>query len=243
MPLGKSAKEAVKKFCEDCMQKLKGDDDSTELDISGLEDMLYVPDALIDENSYGPDTPIGSPTGDFVDIGTSMTTVSANDEIPQRDKEEATSRGIIMGTVGGGIVITEAGPDVAGVSQEGRRRGGKEGTSKPGSDKAPVERVEGNDSHYGILEVGVRSFAQVENGITYHYITIHSDQTVDDGIMEVVVCGEIGAVKVNIVESSMGSATGNRISGMSIPAGKSRIRIRFADNMKYTLKTTVYYEE
>ena len=132
---------------------------------------------------------------------------------------------------------------MAGVSQEGRRRGGKEGTSKPGSDKAPVERVEGNESHYGILEVGVRSFAQVENGITYHYITIHSDQTVDDGIMEVVVCGEIGDVKVNIVESSMGNATGNRISGMSIPAGTSRIRIRFADNMKYTLKTTVYYEE
>jgi hypothetical protein len=243
MPLGKSAKEAVKKFCEDCMQKLKGDDDSTELDISGLEDMLYVPDALIDDESYGPDTPIGSPTGEFVDIGSSMTTVSVNDEIPQRDKNESTSKGTIMGAVGGGIVITETGPDIAGVSQEGKRRGGKEGTSKPGADKAPVERVEGDESHYGILEVGIRSFAQVENGMTYHYITIHSDQTVNNGIMEIVVCGEIGDVKVNIVESSIGSATGNRISGIYIPAGTSRLRIRFADNMKYTLKTTVYYEE
>ena len=171
------------------MQKLKGDDDSTELDISGLEDMLYVPDALIDDESYGPDTPIGSPTGEFVDIGSSMTTVSVNDEIPQRDKNESTSKGTIMGAVGGGIVITETGPDIAGVSQEGKRRGGKEGTSKPGADKAPVERVEGDESHYGILEVGIRSFAQVENGMTYHYITIHSDQTVNNGIMEIVVCG------------------------------------------------------
>lgn len=61
--------------------------------------------------------------------------------------------------------------------------------------------------------------------------------------MEIVVCGEIGDVKVNIVESSIGSATGNRISGIFIPVGTSRLRIRFADNMKYTLKTTVYYEE
>ena len=172
-----------------------------------------------------------------------MTTVSVNDEIPQRDQNESTSKGTIMGAVGGGIVITETGPDIAGVSQEGKRRGGKEGTSKPGADKAPVERVEGDESHYGILEVGIRSFAQVENGITYHYITIHSDQTVNNGIMEIVVCGEIGDVKVNIVESSIGSATGNRISGIFIPVGTSRLRIRFADNMKYTLKTTVYYEE
>ena len=242
-PLGKTAKDAVKKFCEDCMQKLKGNDDSAELDISGLEDMLYVPDALIDDDSYGPDTPIGSPTGEFVNIGTSMTTVSENDEIPQRDKDGSTSKGTIMGAVGGGIVITESGPDVAGVNQDGRRRGGKEGTSKPGTEKAPVERVEGEESHYGILEVGVRSFAQVENGTTYHYITIHSDQCVEEGIMEIVVCGEIGDVKVNIIESSIGTPTGNRISGMAIPAGTSRIRIRFADNMKYTLKTTVYYEE
>lgn len=242
-PRGKAAKDAVKQFCDTCMELLRGDDDSTALDISGLEDMLYVPDSLIDDESTGPDTPIGSPTGETTDCGSSKTTTSAEDDIIKKEPEDASGTGSIMGAIGGGIVISGTGEDIAGVEQGGKRRGGKEGTSKPGTDKTPVERIEGENSHYGVLEVGVRTFAQVESGNTYHYITLHSKEAVSEGIMEIIVCGEIGDVKVNIVETSIGRANGNRITDLSIPAGTSRLKIRFADNMKYTLKTTVFYEQ
>lgn len=240
---GKEAKDAVKKFCENCIDIMRGTDNTLELDISGLEDMLYVPDSLIEEDDNTHNTPIGSPTGETMEDGTSITTSSPNDDVPQKIKEEEPTNGTILGSMGGGIVISDSGTETAGVSQEGKRRGGKEGTSKPGTTPTSTERIDGENSHFGIIPVKVRSFAQVEKGQTYHYITIHSDEVISNGIMEILVCGEIGDVKVNIVESDNGKAKDNKITNLSVPSGTSRIRIRFADNMKYTLKTTVYYEE
>ena len=239
---GKVAFEEVKSFCERCIKELSDTGERQELDISGLEDLLYVPDSLIDESEDEEEKIIGQPTCDFKDTGLSVTTDIQKDEfVDKKTTEKTDDEDVVYGELTGSVILSDDGPDTAGIDQSGQRGTG-EGTKKPGTQIRNVEKSESDGILFGPIKVNCRSFAQNEDGIWWHYITIHSSTNIHNGFMDVVVCGEQGDVAVNIAESDKWSYNGNRISKMEIPIGTTRFKIRFTDNMKYTLLTALYYE-
>ena len=74
-------------------------------------------------------------------------------------------------------------------------------------------------------------------------MVIHSNRVVENGKIELIVCGEQYDMQVGIVETDNGRAHENTITNMSFGEEVVKIKIRFADNMKHTVQTKLYYEE
>ncbi len=238
---GRVAFKEVNDYCDRCLRELSATGEKQELDIAGLDDMLYVPDSLISEDDNEEEKTVGIPSGDIKDDGLSRTTDIEKEDFVEKESSPKDCNAVIIGDLVGGIVISSDGTDIAGVDQSGRRRSGK-GNSKPGAEMKPVERTDSDGSSYGPINVTCRSFAQFEGGRWWHYITIHTDTPIQRGYMDIFVCGENGEVSVNIAETTLWSCAGNRISNIDIPVGTTRFKIRFTDNMKYTLRTALSYE-
>ncbi len=238
---GRIAFREVNDYCDRCLRELSAAGDKQELEIAGLDDMLYVPDSLIGDEENEEEKSVGQPSGEIKDEGLSLTTDIAKEEYIEREPSQKGDNAVIVGDLVGGIVISSDGSDVVGVDQSGHRRSGK-GNSKPGSELKPVNRTDTDGSSYGPINVTCRSFAQLEGGLWWHYITIHTDAPIYKGYMDILVCGENGDVSVNLAETTLGAVNDNRISGIELPSGATRFKVRFTDNMKYTLRTALSYE-
>ena len=113
---------------------------------------------------------------------------------------------------------------------------------------APGQVIETADldekgKHFVPMNVPIRVFAQVENGVVYHIVVIHSDRVVENGKMDLIVCGEQYDMQIKIIETDNGKTHNNTITNMAFGNEVARIKIRFADNMRHTVQTKLYYEE
>lgn len=235
---GKKSFNEVKEFYSDCIKELRAAGDEQELDITGLDDLLYVPDSLVDEDDI--ERSLGEPSGEVKDNGLSLTTDSSS-EFEEKHETGDAANAIVFGEQAGGIVLSNKGNTFAGVEQSGKAGSGG-GNHKPGTDVKPADKTDSDGSSLLPIKVICRSFAQCEGGLWWHYITIHTPASIHNGFMDIIVCGEVGDVAVNIAETDRWSFSRNRIFGIELPVGVSRIKVRFSDNMKYTLKTDLHYE-
>ena len=229
----------VNDFCDRCIKELSSAGDKQELDISGLDDMLYVPDSLVEDDDN--ERSVGHPSGEVKDTGFSVTTELKKEDFIEKERAEESGDAIVFGEQTGGIVISSDSEMIAGVEQSGHR-GSSSGNSKPGTDIKPVEKTDSDNTLFGPIKVNCRTFAQCEDGLWWHYIIIHTTTPIHNGFMNILVCGEVGDVSVNIAESDHWKFSENRVFGMELPLGVSRFKIRFSDNMKYTLRTELHYE-
>ena len=239
---GVDAMNELTEFCDECISKIAGDNPQNELSISGLEDLLYVPDSLIEEDSNKPQKALGQPSGTTDVENGSLTTDAEDIKVDTNPQKDTGSIGTIMVDEPGRATKTETGKTHVGTGHGGgRRRGGN--VISPGSviDMADIDETKGK--HFIPMNVPIRVFAQVENGTVYHIVVIHSNRDVENGKMELIVCGEQYDMEVNIVETDNGRASGNSISNMVFGEGIVKIKIRFADNMRHTVQTKLYYEE
>lgn len=236
---GKLAFKEVNDFCDRCIKELSSAGDKQELDISGLDDMLYVPDSLVEDDDN--ERSVGHPSGEVKDTGLSVTTELKKEDFIEKERAEKSDDAIVFGEQTGGIVISSDSEMIAGVEQSGHR-GSSSGNSKPGTDIKPVEKTDSDNTLFGPIKVNCRTFAQCEDGFWWHYIIIHTTTPIHNGFMNILVCGEVGDVSVNIAESDHWKFSENRVFGMELPLGVSRFKIRFSDNMKYTLRTELHYE-
>ena len=74
-------------------------------------------------------------------------------------------------------------------------------------------------------------------------VIIHSDRVVENGKMDLIVCGEQYDMDVRIVATDNGKAEGSSITNMAFGDGIARIKIRFIDNMRHTVQAKLYYEK
>ena len=237
---GKIAFKEVNDFCDRCIKEISAAGDKQELDISGLDEMLYVPDSLVDDDNEN-ERSLGQPSGEVKDTGLSLTTDLKKEDFIEKEQTDKADEAIVFGEQVGGIVISSDGDTLAGVEQSGHR-GSSNGSSKSGTDIKPVKKTDSAGVSFDLIKVNCRTFAQCEKGLWWHYITIHTNTPIHNGFMEIVVCGEVGDVSVNIAETDHWAFIGNRVFGMELPLGVSRFKIRFSDNMKYTLRTELAYE-
>lgn len=234
---GKEAYEELEKFVNECIQQVFSKDDQTIINIKGLEEFLYIPTSCDEDDDLESESLISTPTGEIKDDGTAPTTdiVSGdgNPTINSPDNDKPT----------GALFITPK-PQKASNGGGGLRTGN--GKSKPktkGGNPHPgdssQEKKPDNSGKEGTyvekIDVGYRTFSQVEDGIVYHYICIHSDQAFSNARLSFNSVGEDSNEMLTIASSNEGVVTERFVEKLEIPVGTKRIKVKFTDDMKHAI--------
>jgi len=238
---GRLAIEAVDQYIITVRERMFANRQSEVQTIQGLEEFLYIPTAVEDDEDFSNESLVGDIIEQKDEEGNSPSTnLSDCVETPTKN-EPSTGKVMIESTQ------TSNQPNSQGASLGGHgtrkkktRGGGGVGTGKVDTRFAKGE--EGVDGTF-LTEVPVtyRSFAQSENGRIVHNIVIHSDYDFDNGRIDLIVGGDQADDVVTISSCSMpGKIRENTISGLHIVKGKNTLKIMFADNMKHAVKLDAY---
>lgn len=237
---GVDAINELKEFCAECINIIAGDNPSNELPIAGLDDLLYVPDSLIEEDNKK--TLLGQPVDSDNEENGSLTTSAKSvyvDNLPQKNPTPIGT--ILVEKPGKTITASTDSSLVATGHGKGHRKGGNEPAPGAEIDAADIDISKGR--HFVPMNVPIRVFAQTVNGIVFHIVVIHSDRVVKNGKIEFVVCGEQYDMQINVLHTDNGKPKNNTITNMAFGNEIVKVRIRFADNLPHTVQTKLYYEE
>lgn len=237
---GIDAIRELKEFITECISKIAGDNPNNELSIAGLDDLLYIPDSLIED----ADKPavLGQPIDSVNEENGSLTTSAKEIKEDNLTQKNPAPIGTIMVENQGNATSSSEG-DTPTATGHGN------GQKKGGNDLAPGVEIEREDvdisrgRHFVPMNVPIRVFAQRIDGVIYHIVVIHSDRVVANGKMELIVCGEQYDMQIRVIDSDNGRPRDNTITHMSFGAEIVKVKIRFADNMPHTVQTKLYYEE
>ena len=239
---GKDAIQEIEGFVIKVMEQMFSNRSASVQQIQGLEEFLYIPTAVEDDDDFENESLIGDIVGQQEDEGNSISTNLNNPEPTQGEEKPAIGKVMVSDAVEENQKRSTEGGHLSGHGTRKKKNKGGGGLS-PG-------RIEGHfkDSDDGIqgtmlVEVPVRyrSFAQVVNGQIVHNIVIHSDYDIPNGRIDLIIGGEQTDDIVAIKECSMGgNINQNSISNLHIEQGKNIMKIRFADNMKHAVKLDAY---
>lgn len=239
---GVDAMNELRDFRNECIAKIAGDNPNNELSIAGLEDLLYVPESLIEDDEDQRQKALGKPAGTTEEESGSRSTTAEEIKTDDNPSKKPESIGtIIVDNPGKPKNIGSGSTKIGTGHGGGHHGGGKNVAPGPNIDVADIDDSKGK--HFVPMNVPVRVFAQEDNGTIYHIVVIHSNRIVENGKIELIVCGEQYDMQVKIVETDNGRAYENTITNMSFGEEVVKIKIRFADNMKHTVQTKLYYEE
>lgn len=242
VPLGRNAIADIDNFIIQVMEQMFSRRGSDVQQIQGLEEFLYIPTAVDDDEDIESESLVGDIVGQQEMESNSISTEVHNPvQTPTIDKPAI-----------GKVMITDFVEDNQKRNIEGGHLSGH-GTrkkKKSGGGGLSPKRIEG---HFGSSDEGIqgtmlsevpvryRAFAQVENGQIVHNIIIHSDFEIANGRIDLIVGGEQTDDVVAIKSCSKeGIIEANTISGLHINEGKNVLKIVFADNMKHAVKLDAY---
>lgn len=240
--MGRVVLKEMDDFINECLKKAFALNNKQAVNIKGLEDFLYIPTSDDDdlETDSGMSAAQGTPTGETIDDGTSHTTdIPDSDDNPgTAPRKEPPSTGHVMvnttttaspgsGTLGSGHGPATKKPKTPGIPKPGDTTG------------TNTEDPEGVKGVYATpLNIPHRTFSQKENGKVYHYIVLHPDNEVKNARLHFYAVGEESDEELSVEETSAGNVSGNIIRDIHLSEGRTRLRVRFSDNMKHSIKLT-----
>lgn len=240
---GHAALESLNKFIGDSLKQLFASDSTEALLITGLEDYLYVPESLVedDEPKFNHEATSGVPSGEFIPEGSSVTTTIDDIEPSTESDNQKPQTGSVILTQGGDIKPHTKGSTIAGTGHSKKHSKTKGGNPIGGHSFGPTEiDTNGNGSYLEYIPVTFRVAAQNEGGKCYHTIIFHSPQSTNSGEIELAVGGEQNDEILEIVEASAGEIHDNFVSNLAVQEGKNEIKVRFSDNMKHAVILKAY---
>lgn len=233
----------IKDFISATLQTVFSSNGASFLNITGLDEFLYIPTAYEETDEYDSEAFTGAPTGEVQEEGTSSTTILVNPApFSATPPKENTSTGHVLVNYRALAEDAEEGDLFSGHTTRPRKtKGGGEPAPKLPKD-SKVETKEGGvmGTYAHPIEVNYRSFAQVEDGVVYHVIIIHSDILVEDGQVVIFTGGEQSDERIRVVSSNIGTVIDNTVVGLQLQIGKNMMKIRLADDMKHAIKLEAY---
>jgi hypothetical protein len=228
----------IRDFIQEALSQIFAADNVDHIDIKGLEDYLYIPTEYDENNDEAEKTAdVGAPTGIFLDEGTSMTTDITTPPTTNSLPQASNSAGEI--TI---KTSKNAKPDPKGslLSGHGKkpRKGTKSGVPMPGDQKEHNSPDETGSRGYFATEIVVpyRTFSQIEKGEVVHYVVFRSPSSIERFQIRFFSIGEEGEEPLALRSSDIGSVQGNLLTDCFLTIGMNRIRVRFNDNMKHSIK-------
>ena len=229
-------------FVREKVDELFASSNSSEDTIKDLEQYLYIPtDVDEDDEDFAQESVSSSPTGEFKEDGTSMTSDGGIVQEPKYPTEKQ-QIGVVLQSKTDTTTSNTSGDRVSGI-------GGSHGGSGDGRGKRYIiqRSVITNDPNepksttLSRVPVKYRSYAQVIDGKIVHKLVIHSDYDIDEGRIDLSVGTEDSTEQIIIKEANPGIARDNTITGLKILSNRPNIvDIRFADNMKHSIILEAY---
>lgn len=244
---GTLALEEIHQFRQRCFTELFSNSQDTALEITGLDELLYIPEDLIADSNDDADHQFGTPTGNVKDDGVSLT--SDITDLPRvSDNEDSSSN---IGTVkiqtpGSSDIYNDPEDnadilDIIGIGGHTRKKSKRKGGKATAGNTPKIKSInEESGSYKEYLQVEFRVVAQNENGLFYHFLKIHSPHDVINGELELITIGEQSDDIVNLDYTDNGEIDKNVIREVVLEEGRNTIKIHFDDNMRHAIKLRAY---
>ncbi len=236
---GRIALQEMDTFITECLSNAFALKDKQAINIKGLEEFLYIPTSYEDDDDFETESQTGDTTGDYSDDGTSMTTdIADGDDNPTITNSPAPpSTGHVMVNKTTTATNTTGGNLRSGHGDTVRKTKTK-GVQKPGN--ASDDRTEDDSGEKGLfaspVSIPYRTFSQHEDGGIYHYVVLHPEEEIENVRLHFFAVGEENDEELQIAESNIGNISGNIIRDVHLTEGRLRLRVRFTDNMKHSIK-------
>lgn len=238
----KEAEYQITHYINRILQSLSKINFNKKVAFLGLEEFLSIPEDLLEnEDSELPgenkNYASGSPSADITKEETGIqTTIVNNVSIKPtiKKKEEVKETSGAQPNEEGELEVT---------TDSSERGDGPPSPPTPGPEGIIRLGSEGNNNIDSkiLRKVELKVAAQVEDEILYHILIINSDYEMANAEMELFVGGDNDRNDgIAILSSDMGQIEGNKLKLVPMVRGKNKIKIRFSDNLKHSIKINVY---
>lgn len=239
---GRMALEDIDSFIIKATEQLFSNRSSEVQQIQGLEDFLYIPTAIEDDDDIENESLVGDVIDQKEDEGNSLSTEMTNPvQTPSIDK---LAIGKVLITTENNDLLTKekAGGVLSGHGTIKKKNKGGGGLSSKRVEGHFEQKEEGMQGEVmSEIPVRYRTFAYNRNGQLYHAIIIHSNYEVANGRIYLTIGGDqsddIVAIKSCYPACKIDK---NSLSGLQINKGRNMFEVVFADNMKHAVKLDAY---
>jgi len=246
---GKLILNEINDFIQKAIEEAFNTEESEETDIAGLEDYLYIPGSLIeeDESKSNKETESGNPAGEPTGQDGPINNHIENPEPTEKTPIKPVQSGVLLIEDKGKASKSKDGGEIAGTNgdKKTKKNGGHSSTKGHNIGKANIDKNDEGKYLKPLNITSCRSAAQNENGEWFHFIMFHSGVDTEQAELKVEVFNDDGTKeKINIDYTDNGKAKGCWLQNVTVKQGSNRIKIQFADNIKHaiTLKAYESYE-
>lgn len=227
---GVEAEKALKEFIQESISSEFGIKDSDNLEITGLDELLYIPEDLLGKEQK---------RAEGVNLNSKSNTIPR----PKIDIKHQTAFGSVLITHPGSHDYTKPSDDVTtpmGTNHGKLKRSAKGTRSGQGNNFHDSDPNDDNGEYKTPIPVTFRVFAQKIGETLWHKLIIYSPQDITEGEIELLIPGDDGNDELNIYSALKGQICGNRITKISLKTGKNEIPMRFQDNQKHSIRLKAY---
>ncbi|HLN94938.1 MAG TPA: hypothetical protein VK183_04820 [Flavobacterium sp.] len=243
--LAKKAKREIAEFVNDCLDRLSKIKTSKKMAFLGLEEYLSIPEDLLEkeEEFEQEGNTLNNFSGEISEDITDEETGIQTTNNTQIVRINATVKRFSEVLESEGVELDDEGAEIATAGGENE---GDEGFGKAphpeGDGLNTGNRTDHNQNKSKVvIVVRFRVAAQIQDGTVYHYLIINSPTHVQNAELELLVNSDNdGEGSVDIIETTSGSISKNILKGVTLDNGLTKIRIRFADNIKHSIKLKTY---
>lgn len=247
MDKGTDAMNEIQKFIMRCFASLSSNAEDTALEITDLDELLYIPEDLIDDDE-DKDHEVGNPTSFVKDEGVSITTDINNMQGKQKDEPDTSNVGSVKIIKAGSSddIDDEPSPDdpesiIAGVGGHSKKKSRIKGGQPTAGDAFKRMKIQNSNGTYKVhLPVRFRVVAQNEDGKNYHLLIIYCERDIINGELELITIGEQTDDVVNIEYTDKGIIHDNILKEVVLEEGRNILKILFKDNMRHAIKLKAY---
>ncbi len=241
----KTARDALREienFINKNLESLAKTNPNKKINIWGLEEYLFIPEDLLenDEKLEGAGNAssnvYGDRSGGISDIETGSTTtdkkcpirikptINPKSPIKEEKKFEMEAEGEKIGT----IYVPNPSPNPH---------------PEPSPKPIPLQGKENDEGKSARIpiKIGLRVLAQSEGNQLYHILILISDRQIENAQLELFVGADDGGENgIDINFCDLGSPIGNLINNVSLSRGSNKIKVRFSDNLRHSVKLKAY---
>lgn len=234
----------ISKFINDSLESLSKVKTGKKLAFQGLEEYLSIPEDLLEnEEEFDFEGNLtnnisGEASNESSDDETGMQTTDKYENV--KIKPTITSKQDIK--LEDDVIPDEDG-DLNITSGEGDGGDGPSGPTPPGPiDDIKKGSISGEHNESKVLvNVKLKVAAQAENGNVFHHLIINSENKIENAELELFVGSDNDKEdSLEILTTDNGSVSKNTLKKVNLNSGRNLIKVRFADNLKHTVKIKAY---